>query len=365
MNPGDAANPQLIIHQFIIDSESGCYSVAVMIHRSVFHLALSLLASAGLGAAAPGLKLTSSTELPGVSGDMDHLAVDSAGQRLFVAAEDNGTLRVIDLKTGKLDRTVKGFETPHSILYLPASSELYITDGSKAIQVLDSRTFALKKTVPTTPGADSIGVDPSKDRLYAVSGGKDVKMTTSAISEVDTRTGKLIREIPIDAAHVEAMAVEKSGPMLYVNVTDKNYMAVIDRATGKVVNKWPITEAKQNAPVAFDEANHRLFIVCRDPGKLVVVNSANGKTIASFPTGARADEVVFDSTHHRIYVASGEGKIYVYEQKDADHYAAADPVPSAAGAKTAVLSPDASHLYVSVSPGEGKTGAKVLVFQVN
>lgn len=311
------------------------------------------------------LELVRTTELPGIEGDLDHLAVDSAGQRLFICAEDNGTVRVIDLKTGKLERTVKGFKTPHSILYLPDQSELYVTDGSKAVQVLDSNTYAVKGAIATTPGADSIGVDAKNHLMYAVTGGKDVPMKTSDLTVIDTKSGKMIREIPIDAAHVEAMALEESGPRLFINVTDKNYMAVIDRSTGKTIAEWHIAEAQENAPVAFDERHQRLFIVCRNPGKLVVLDSKSGKSVASFPTGARADEAIFDKAHHRIYVASGQGKIFVYEQVDADHYKALPTIPSAAGAKTAVLSPDATKLYVSVSPGEGKTGAKVLTYSVN
>ncbi len=311
------------------------------------------------------LQLVGSTDLPDISGDMDHLAIDTAGQRLFVCAEDNGTIRVIDLKTRKVLRTLKGFDTPHSILYLPDQKELYVTDGSKEVKVLDSETFQVKQTIPTTPGADSIGVDRQNHRMYAVSGGKDVKMTTSAISDIDTSAAKLIREMPINAAHVEAMALEKNGSRLYVNVTDKNYLAVMDRNTGKMLAQWHINEAKQNAPIAFDEANKRLFIVCRDPGMLVVLNSDTGKSVASFPTGARSDEVVFDATHHRVYVTAGEGKIYPYEETDPDHYKALDPVVSAPGAKTAVLYPDGSRLFVSVSPGEGKTGAKVLMYDVH
>jgi len=316
-------------------------------------------------ASSPVLKLIGTTELPDVSGDMDHLAIDTAGQRLFVCAEDNGTVRVIDLKTRKVLRTLKGFDTPHSILFVPEQKELYITDGSKGVKVLDSDSFQVRKTISTTPGADSIGVDRENHRLYAVSGGKDVKMTTSAISDIDTKQGKLIREVPIIGAHVEAMALEKNGSRLYVNVTDKNYLGVMDRSSGKMVAQWHISEAKQNAPLAFDESTKRLFVVCRDPGMLVILNSETGKTVASFPTGARADEVVYDAAHRRIYVTAGEGKIYPYEQIDADHYKALDPVVSAPGAKTAVLDPNSSRLFVSVSPGEGKTGAKVLMYAVN
>ncbi len=332
-------------------------------------LLITMVATAAIlaGAQEPKapLKLTGSAALPEISGDMDHLAIDAAGRRLFVAAEDNGTLRVIDLKTGKLQRTVKGFHTPHSILVVPEAKELYITDGSDAVLVLDSDTFQVKRRVKTTPGADSIGVDWQRHLLYAVSGGKDVSMKTSEISEINFADAKLVREIPINAAHVEAMALENPGSRLFVNVTDKNYLAVVDRQTGKLLAQWPIREAEQNAPLAFDQRNQRLFVVCRKPGKLVVLDSANGRSVASFPTGERADEAVFDSVHRRIYVAAGEGNIYSYQQRDADHYDAPVKVASAPGAKTATLSSDARTLFVAVSPGEGKTGARVLIYEVN
>ncbi len=330
-----------------------------------FYFAMGLALLAAQPGKAAILELLQTTDLPGIEGDLDHLAVDSAGQRLFVAAEDNGTLRVIDLKTGKLQRTVKGFMNPHSILYLPEQLELYITDGSKAVQVLDSNTFAVKKTIATTAGADSIAVDSKNHTMFTITGGKDVSMAASAVSEIDTKSARLIRELPISAVHVEAMALEESGTRLFVNVTDKNYLAVIDRAAGKTTAQWPIKEAKQNAPLAFDEAHHRLFVVCRDPGKLVVLDSANGRSVVSFPTGARADEVIFDKVHQRIYVIAGEGKIYPYGETDADHFQPLPPVSSSAGAKTAVLSPDGRRMYISVSPGDGKTGAKVLTFAVN
>jgi DNA-binding beta-propeller fold protein YncE len=211
------------------------------------------------------------------------------------------------------------------------------------LQVLDSNSFAVKKSIATMPGADSIGVDRKNRLLYAVTGGKDVPMKSSAITVIDTKSGAKVKEWPIDAVHVEAMALEESGPRLFVNVTDKNYLAVIDRGTGKTIAQWHIAEAQQNAPIAFDEANHRLFVVCRDPGKLVVLDSANGHSIVSFPTGLRADETIFDKMHFK----------------------ALPPIVSVVGAKTGVLSPDGTRLYVSVSPGDGKTGAKVLTFGVN
>src|SRR5579862_3598733 len=195
----------------------------------LLRISIGLTLTIALSSAGAILSLVRTTDLPGIEGDLDHLAIDTAGQRLFVAAEDDRSLRVIDLATGKLVRTVKGLKNPHSILYLPDQGELYVTDGSRNVQVLDSNTFGVKKTIATMPGADSIGVDSRHHRLFAVTGGKDVPMTRSALTEIDTQSARVIKELPIDAVHVEAMALEESGPRLFVNVTDKNYLAVVDR----------------------------------------------------------------------------------------------------------------------------------------
>ena len=318
-------------------------------------------------AGAPGapLRLLGRTELPDYSGDFDHFAVDVPGNRLFLAAEDHGTLEVFDLRTGQHLKTVKGVETPHSILYMPDRNRLLVTDGGAGMsKVLDASTYQVTGTVKLVPGADSIGYDAPRQRLYVVTGGKDVNMPESYLAEIDPRTGEHFGDIRFDANHVEAMAVEQTGDRLFINVTDKNYLAVVDKRKRAVVATWPIHEAEQNAPVAFDEADHRLFVVTRKPGRLIVLDSNSGATVAAFTAPERTDEVVYDSANRRVYIAGGEGYIGVIQQRDADHYQELARVASAQGAKTAILVPSLHRLYVAVSPGEGRTGAAVIWFDV-
>src|SRR5258708_27614219 len=93
-------------------------------------------------AQAAALVLKGRTELPGYSGDFDHFAVDLAGNRLFLAAEDHGTLEVFDLKSGQHLQTVKGVETPHSIFYMPDRNRLLVTDsGTGMTKVLNASTY--------------------------------------------------------------------------------------------------------------------------------------------------------------------------------------------------------------------------------
>jgi hypothetical protein len=304
------------------------------------------------------------TALPGYTGDFDHFAVDVQADRLFLAAEDHGTLEVFDLRSGRHLRSIGGFETPHSIYLVPQTHRLLVTDGSASIKLLDATSLSLAGTLKVHPGADSVGFDSGSGHLYVVTGGKDVKLKESWVEEIDPVSPRRIAEVHLDADHVEAMAIEQHGPHLYVNVTDKNYVAVIDKIAHKVVAQWPVHAAAQNALAQLDEANRRLFIVARDPGMFIVLDSGSGAQIASLAAPKHVDAEIFDAANRRIYTPGGEGYIGVYAEVDAGHFAELARVPSAVGAKTAILVPELRRLYVAVSPGERKSGGEIIWFDV-
>src|SRR5712692_4752806 len=104
----------------------------------VFHLSVSVNAQEK----AP-LKLIATTPLPGFSGDFDHFAADVKGNRLFLAAEDHKTVEVFDLRTGRRLKSITGFGTPHSIIYLPATDRILVTDGEKGtLEMLRGSNYA-------------------------------------------------------------------------------------------------------------------------------------------------------------------------------------------------------------------------------
>ena len=310
------------------------------------------------------LKLVQSVDLPKYSGDFDHFAADVKGNRLFLAAEDHGTLEVFDLKTTRWVKTIKGFDVPHSILYLPASQKLFVTDGGESMsKVLSSADLHILRKVVLVPGADSLAYDAETHQAYIVTGGKDVKMKESVLSVIDTTDFSKKADLKFDSAHVEGMALESQGRRMFVNVTDHNEIDVVDRDSMQIVGRWPLQDVGENSPMILDEPNHRLFIVCRKPAKLVVMDTETGKQVGAWDTAGHSDGMAFDSAHKRIYVPGAEGYIAVYQQKDADHYELTAKVPTAPGAKTCLLVPELNRLYVAVSPGEGKYGARVLAFE--
>jgi DNA-binding beta-propeller fold protein YncE len=333
--------------------------------RAMLSVAVSIFLSVmAMASENAPLRLVTSVDLPKYSGDFDHFAADVSGNRLFLAAEDHGTLEVFDLQSTKWLRTIKGFDVPHSILYLPASRKLFVTDGGESMsKVLSSPELQIVKKVALVPGADSLAYDAQAHRAYVVTGGKDVKMKESVISVIDTTDFSKKGDLKLDSAHVEAMALESAGNRMFVNITDHNEILVIDRTKMEVIAHWPLQNVGENSPMMLDEPNHRLLVVCRKPAKLVVFDTDSGKQIGAWDTAGHSDGMAFDSVRKRIYVPGAEGYIAVYQQKDADHYELTAKVPSAPGAKTCLLVPELNRLYVAVSPGEGKYGARVLTFE--
>jgi hypothetical protein len=309
------------------------------------------------------LRIKGHVDLPGYTGDFDHFAVDLKGDRLFLAAEDHGTLEVFKLSTLARLKTVKGpIETPHAILFMPDVHKLLVTETGKSMShYFNSTTYAFEKPLPLVQGADSVGYDAPRNRLYVVTGGKDVPMTDSWLEQVNPRTGKFINHIHFDADHVEAMAVEQHGPNLFINVTDKNYIAVLDKATLKEKTRWPIAKSDgSNCCFAFDEAHRRLVVVTRNPGNILVLNADTGAEIARFAGPGRVDQAEWDAKHQRAYIIGGEGWISVIAERDPNHFVELPRLITAPGAKTSVLVPERNEMFVAVSPGESKAMAQVL-----
>jgi DNA-binding beta-propeller fold protein YncE len=310
----------------------------------------------------PPLRLVQTVALPDLKeGDFDHFAADLAGNRMFLTAEANNAVVVIDIKTNKLIHTIPDLEEPHSMLFLPAAKQLWVVAGGAA-KIFNSDTYALSETVKLTEGADSSAYDRAKHLFYVAAGGSDAKMAFSLINIVDTSSRKKVGDIKVDSTNIEAMGIEKNGPRIYANVRDKNLLGVIDREKRMVTSTWPLGELHGNTPLIYDEANHRIFIAGRKPPTFAVLDSESGKIIATLPTAEMTDDMAFDPAGKRIYVACSDFTV-VYSQKDADHYEELGRVPTAFRAKTAILVPQLKRYYVA-APRHEKEPASVKVYEV-
>jgi DNA-binding beta-propeller fold protein YncE len=310
-------------------------------------------------------KPIASISLPDLKeGDFDHFALDDSGQRLFLTAEANGAVVVIDIRKQKVIRSIEGLIEPHSILYRADKRRMFVVDGGASeVKVYDTESFALTGRIRLTIDADSMSYDPKTTEMYVVNGGRKAHRPYSMISVVDTTGVKKIADIKIDSAWLEGLAVERNGSRLFCNDAGNNRIVVIDRVSRRVVSNWPIpADTSGLSPMRLDEANHRLFVATRKSPKFMVLDSNSGKVIAELDCAGLVDDIAYDPESKRIYL-SGDKVIEVLQQRDADHYEKVGVAAGAFRAKTGILVPERRSYYLAV-PKHGSSPAMVWVYSV-
>ncbi len=303
-------------------------------------IALLVFAASAWGQATQPLRLKKTIELPDVQGRIDHMSVDVKGARLFVSALGNNTVEVIDTKGGKRVKTFKGLQEPQGVLYVAATDRLYVAnskDGS--VRIFDGNSYAPLKTLEYGDDADNLRYDPDHKRIYVGYG-------SGALAEID-EDGNKAGEIKLDA-HPESFQMEKESPRIYVNLPKSRKIAVLDRESRTIITTWPLGMTLANYPMALDEADHRLFVVTRYPARLLVIDTATGKTLQRLPAVGDCDDVFYDKAGKRIYAIGGEGAVSVFEQQDSDHYKESARITTVKGARTGFFSPDLDRLFVAV-----------------
>jgi DNA-binding beta-propeller fold protein YncE len=330
----------------------------------IFAVVLACAAPSSAQDKAP-LRLVQTIDVPGVR-KWDHFGVDLKGNRLFVSSEEEPAVEVFDLRTNKHLQSLTEFKEPHNVLPFPDLKKIYVVDGEASeIKILDYDSYKLIGRIALTIDADPVAYDPASKYLYVVNGGREAKTPTCLISIVDTATDKKIADLKLDSNRLESMAIEKSSQRLFVNMTGINSIGVVDREKRAVLQTWPITAGKDNVPLQYDEATHRLFLATRKPSKLVVVNADNGKEVVSLDVADYVDDLAYDAAHHRLYIpgGGGNGAVSVVEQRGADNYQVVATVPTKPGAKTARYVPELNKYYVGV-PQKDAQPAQILVFDV-
>lgn len=185
---------------------------------------------------------------------------------------------------------------------------------------------------------------------------------SGGIAIINPTEGKQVGSIKL-AAHPEAFELEQHGNRIFANVPNARQVAVIDREKREVINKWNTGLAFGNFPMALDEANHRLFIGCRLPSKLVVLSTDSGDVVAKIDISGDPDDVFYDAKRHRIYAICGAGKIDVVEQIDSKTYKTLTKVDTAEGARTGLFVPERDTLFVAV-PHRGSQRAEIRCYAV-
>src|SRR6266516_2710927 len=174
---------------------------------------------------------------------------------------------------------------------------------------------------------------------------------------------KLTKTIPLAGVkgrfdHPESFQLEQNGNRIFVNVPDAKHIAVVDRQKRIVIATWPMEKFRANFPMALDGANHRLFVGCRTPSRLVAFDTTTGKMVTDLEISGDTDDTFYDAKLKRVYISCGEGFVDVIDQRNADSYQSRERIASRAGARTSFFSAEMNELYLAV-PQRGNQDAEI------
>jgi YVTN family beta-propeller protein len=286
------------------------------------------------------LELTGAVVLPNVHGRIDHLAADFYHGRLFVAALGDNSVQVVDVRHNSVSESIAGLAEPQGVAYVAASNRIFVANGGDGtLKAYDATTLKLVSSLRLGTDADNVRVDVARKRLYVGYG-------DGALAVLDF-AGKKLADVPLKA-HPESFQFAEKQPRLFVNLPAAHSIAVVDCSNYRVIAEWPVKEGMDNFPMALDEANKRVFVVCRRPARLLVLDMDSGLVLARLPTVGDADDLFYDPIHARLYVTGGEGQIAVYAQRTADDYARIGQAATVAGARTGLFVPEWNRLFVAV-----------------
>jgi DNA-binding beta-propeller fold protein YncE len=316
-------------------------------------IVLSLIASAvAVPSAREPLAAAGRIELPGVEGRFDHFAYDAATGRLFVAALGNNSIEVIDARAAKRGMSARGVDEPQGLAFVPPGRLIVANGGTGDVQIRDGQDLHLVTTVKTPGDADNVRYDATARRAY-------VGVGAGALVAIDPGSGKSLGQVAL-GAHPESFQLERAGPRVFVNVPNLHQVVVVDRQSMSVTGKWPVATATANYPMALDEDGKRLFVVCRNPARVLVYDTASGAMTTSFEAVGDADDVFWDGARKRLYVIGGQGFVDVFQA--GDRFTRVAHVATGPGARTGFFVSEIGRLFVAV-PHRGAQAAGILIFE--
>jgi hypothetical protein len=289
----------------------------------------------------------------GGEGAWDYLTVDPKTHRLFVPRSTH--TMVIDADSGKTLGDIPGQKIAHGVAIVPEVGRGFISDGGGdgAVVVFDLTTYAVLGKIVAQPDADGIIFDPGSGLVLVVSGDNGVLMSFKP--DVDLKNGKI--DAPIDLGGAPEFLASDGAGKLYVNLMDKDVVAVVDLHERKVVARWAVAPGGSPVGMSIDTKTRRLMIGCRNPRRLIVMSTDDGKVLSDLPIGERVDATKVENG--QVFASCRDGSLSVAREQAPGKYEIVQVVKTHVGASTMGIDSSTHRIYLPAAEFEdSKDGPK-------
>jgi hypothetical protein len=249
----------------------------------------------------------------------------------------------IDVATGRVAADIGGQQRSHGVAIVPDVHRGFISDGgSGSVLIFDLKTHAVLGKVAAADDADGIIYDRASNRVLVMCG--DAHQMVAIAPDVNPNGGKATASVDLGGS--PEFAVSDENGKVYVNIADKDEVAVVDTKQMKVVARWPTGPGTRPTGMSMDRATRRLFVGCRNK-MLIVMNADDGKIVANFPIGAFVDATAFRDG--LAFASCGDGTLTVIREVSADKFELAQVAKTELGARTMAVDPSGEMIYLPTS----------------
>ncbi|HEX9513945.1 MAG TPA: YncE family protein [Puia sp.] len=286
-------------------------------------------------------KVVNTFHIPSAGG-WDYIAVNQ--DKIYVS---HGTqVNILNKATGDSSGVILNTTGVHGIAFDNTTGKGYTSNGRlNNVTVFDLATNAVLGQIATGTNPDAIMYDPFTKTIITCNG------RSNDLSVIDVAKQQVIATIPVGGK--PETAVSDNEGKLFVNIEDKNEIAVIDLKTNTVINRWSLAPGEGPSGLAIDLATKRLFSTCDK--LLVVMDATNGKIVAKLPIGDGTDGVVFDNATKLIYTSNGEGTITAVKETGNNNFSISSTIPTRKGARTIAIDESTHTLYLPTAEFEANT----------
>jgi YVTN family beta-propeller protein len=285
------------------------------------------------------LQLETKIPLGAVSGRIDHMAVDLARHRLFVAELGNDSVGVVDLDTQKVIHRISSLKEPQSVAYVNTNDLLYVANGGDgSVRFFAGPNYSPAGRIDLGADADNIRVDMGANRLLVGYG-------SGAIAVIDLKDNSKIFSFAL-RAHPESFQLDTSSRQIFVNLPNARGIAVLNESAGKEGAVWQLRHGG-NFPMALDPERHRVLVAFRNPAKLAAFDWQTSSVVSEVDICGDADDLFLDPKRNRVYVTCGAGFIDILSADD-PNYSQQARISTVSGARTGLFVPEMDRLLLAV-----------------